>query len=82
MSGGVPAPPGASPERAHFFVATFRPFVACRDRWRGIAALKGLPRFRRAYHAAPDAFVGGIRDVLFPAGTFALVRLGVAVAPS
>ena len=59
-----------------------RPFVACRNVWRRIAAVKGLQRFRHAYQAARERFVCGIRDVLFPAGTFALRRLGVSVAPS
>jgi REP element-mobilizing transposase RayT len=54
-----------------------RPFIACRNLWRRICALDALERFRAAYREARLTFVGGLRDVVFPAGTFALRRLGV-----
>jgi REP element-mobilizing transposase RayT len=54
-----------------------RPFVACKNLWRRICALDALERFRAAYSEARRAFAAGRRDVVFPAGTFALRRLGV-----
>jgi hypothetical protein len=54
-----------------------RPFVACRNLWRRVCALDAVERFRAAYGDARLAFVSGLRDVIFPAGTFALRRLGV-----
>jgi REP element-mobilizing transposase RayT len=54
-----------------------RPFVACRNLWHRVCALDALQRFRVAYRAARLAFVRGFRDVVFPAGTFALRRLGI-----
>jgi REP-associated tyrosine transposase len=59
-----------------------RPFVACRNMWHRIAALEALQRFRFAYHEARSLFVAGVRDVLFPDGTFALRRLGALCAPA
>jgi REP element-mobilizing transposase RayT len=57
-----------------------RPFIACRNLWRRVCALDALERFRAAYREARRAFVDGLRDVVFPAGTFALCRLGVECA--
>jgi REP element-mobilizing transposase RayT len=57
------------------------PRVAARDRWKRIEALARLVEFRRAYRAARDALRAGVRDVVFPCGTYALrVRYGVACA--
>lgn len=49
-----------------------RPLIACRDAASRIAALEALKRFRAAYREARARFVAGVRDVVFPAGTFAL----------
>jgi putative transposase len=59
---------------------TIRPLVASKDMWRRILALDEIVRFRRAYVEARARFVEGMRDVLFPTGTFALLRLGVLTA--
>jgi putative transposase len=57
-----------------------RPFIACRDRARRVAALHELREFRAAYRAARDAFVAGAADVLFPAGTYLFRLLGARCA--
>ena len=57
-----------------------RPFIACKNRRRRVGALDALRRFRAAYREARCRLVDGLRDVLFPAGTFGLRRLGVLVA--
>jgi putative transposase len=59
---------------------TRRPLVASKDMWRRILALDEIVRFRRAYVEARARFAEGVRDVLFPTGTFALLRLGVLTA--
>jgi putative transposase len=53
-----------------------RPFVACRDSWARVFELQALTRFRVEYAKARARFVAGEREVAFPAGTFALQRLG------
>jgi hypothetical protein len=51
---------------------TLNPRVAARD-WRArIDALRGLAAFRRAYRQALNAWRSGLREVTFPAGTYAL----------
>ncbi len=59
-----------------------RPFVACKNKWRRVLALEALQRFHVAYRDARQLFIDGLRDVPFPAGTFALRRLGVICAGS
>ena len=54
-----------------------RPLIACREPASRLAALEALVRFRAAYREARKRFIAGARDVAFPAGTFALRRLGV-----
>ena len=61
---------------------TLRPLVACKDMWKRVVALDEIERFRSAYVKARRSFVAGVRNVLFPAGTFALQRLGALTAPS
>jgi REP element-mobilizing transposase RayT len=46
------------------------PRVACRDKWGRIEALLRLADFVRAYREALEAWRSGVRDVLFPAGTW------------
>jgi REP element-mobilizing transposase RayT len=46
------------------------PRVACRDKWRRIQALGRLVGFLEAYRRALQAWRGGAREVLFPAGTY------------
>jgi REP element-mobilizing transposase RayT len=50
------------------------PRVACRNKWRRIEALLRLREFRHAYREALEAWRAGVRDVLFPAGTW-LMRI-------
>jgi putative transposase len=55
------------------------PRVAARSRWRRIEALLRNKAFRDAYIVARSRFVDGIRDVVFPAGTYWLRRFARAV---
>jgi hypothetical protein len=60
------------------------PRVAARNKWRRIEALMRNREFRAAYAAARVALVAGIRDVIFPAGTYWLrsfVRVGCPPEP-
>ena len=50
------------------------PRVAAKSRWSRIEALQRLEAFVRAHRAAWQAWKGGVRDVLFPAGTYWLVH--------
>lgn len=61
------------------------PRVAARDEAIRIARLEALALFLAEYREARDALVAGVRDVVFPAGTYLLrVQLGVrcAAAPA
>jgi REP element-mobilizing transposase RayT len=49
---------------------TLNPRVACRNKWGRIEALLRLAEFVRAHREALDAWRAGVRDVLFPAGTW------------
>jgi REP element-mobilizing transposase RayT len=49
-----------------------RPRVASRDKWKRIEALARLAQFARDYRAALAAWRRGVRDVLFPPGTYQL----------
>jgi hypothetical protein len=58
------------------------PRVAARSKWSRIEALMRNRAFRDAYAAAREAFVAGVRDVVFPAGTYWLRRfVQAACAP-
>ena len=50
------------------------PRVAARSKWSRVEALLRNRAFRDAYAAARASFVAGIRDVIFPAGTYWLSR--------
>ena len=50
------------------------PRVAARSKWSRIEALMRNRAFRDAYLAARESFAQGIRDVIFPAGTYWLRR--------
>jgi REP element-mobilizing transposase RayT len=57
------------------------PRVAARDKWKRIEALGRLVAFVDAYRVAWAAMRSGVRDVLFPAGTYRLrVSQGVRCA--
>jgi len=50
------------------------PTVACRDKWRRIEALNRVREFLQAYRLAWQDFKQGIKDAVFPAGTYWMVR--------
>ncbi len=57
------------------------PRVASRDKWKRIEALARLKEFLSSYRLALQAMRDGIREVLFPSGTYWLrVTLGVRCA--
>ena len=61
------------------------PGVAARSKWSRIEALLRNREFRDAYAVARAAFIAGVRDVLFPPGTYWLRRFASAIcapAPS
>jgi len=57
--------------------------VACRNKWKRIESLQRLKDFELACREALDAWRTGVRDVLFPPGTY-LLRLthGARCAPA
>jgi REP element-mobilizing transposase RayT len=55
------------------------PRVAARSKWSRIEALLRNRAFRDAYTAARASFAAGIRDVIFPAGTYWLRRFTRAI---
>ena len=58
------------------------PRVACRDKWRRIEALGRLKKFLDAYRESWLAFKRGVKDVVFPAGTYWMCRhAGLPAAP-
>lgn len=58
------------------------PRVAAANKWRRIEALRRLRGFLAEYRAAWEQWRQGLRDVLFPPGTYALVRhAGASRAP-
>jgi putative transposase len=57
-------PASAEPRRG------LSPRVACRNKWRRIEVLLRLRDFGRAYREALEAWRGGVRDVVFPPGTW------------
>ena len=46
------------------------PRVACRNKWKRVEALQRLEEFARAYKEALAAWRNGVRDALFPRGTW------------
>ena len=65
-------PGGREPRRG------LNPRVAARSKWSRIEALLRNRRFRDAYIAARSHFIDGVRDVIFPAGTYWLRRFARA----
>jgi REP element-mobilizing transposase RayT len=53
---------------------TLSPRVACRDKWKRIEVLQRLKEFGRAYREALQAWRAGVRDTIFPSGTW-LIRV-------
>jgi REP element-mobilizing transposase RayT len=57
------------------------PRVAAKDKWKRIEALTRWEGFVRAHRDAWDAFQSGVRDVLFPPGTYLMrIRFGARCA--
>jgi putative transposase len=76
----------AQTHAAHAAVAEprggLRPRIAGRDKWKRVEALARLVEFLRAYRRAWSDMRRGVRDVVFPHGTYWLrVMQGVACAP-
>ena len=62
---------------------TLSPTIACRNKWLRIETLQRCKQFVIAYRDALKRWARAARDVVFPAGTYALARrYGVLVAPS
>lgn len=61
--------PSTQTQRRHL-----SPGFAAANKWRGIEALLRNRAFRDAYIAARAALLAGVRDVVFPAGTYWLRR--------
>jgi putative transposase len=59
-----------------------KPRVAAANKWRRIEALRRLKEFVQAYRAAWEQWKRGVRDVLFPVGTYALALRAGAVRAS
>jgi REP element-mobilizing transposase RayT len=60
---------------------TLNPQVACRDKWKRVEAIQRLKEFREAYRNAWRAFARGVRNAVFPHGTYWMrVMLGVRCA--
>ncbi len=58
------------------------PRIKCRDKGLRIEAIRRLQRFYREHRAALEQFKAGVRDVLFPAGTYWMrVHAGVRCTP-
>jgi hypothetical protein len=55
------------------------PRVAARSKWSRIEALRRSRSFRDAYIAARARFMDGLREAIFPAGTYWLRRFAAAV---
>jgi putative transposase len=55
------------------------PRVAAKNKWSRIEALQRNKDFGNGYRRAFDAFRKGIKDVLFPAGTYWLRRFAAAI---
>ncbi len=76
---GGPMPPSASLRlhRPHGFESA----EASRDKWRRVQALSRLAKFLHAYREAFAAWRKGIRNALFPPGTYLLrINHGVPCA--
>lgn len=58
------------------------PKVACRDKWRRIERIEANKAWLAEYNDARRSWAAGLRDVVFPAGTYKLrVQHGVYCAP-
>ena len=53
---------------------SMNPRLACRDKWRRFEILSRLADFATKYQEMRKAFVAGVLDVVFPAGTYQIAR--------
>ena len=67
-------PEGMEPRR------NLNPRVAAKNKWQRIEALGRMKEFLRAYAEALASFLEGKREVVFPAGTYWMVRYAGALA--
>jgi hypothetical protein len=59
------------------------PRIACRDKWKRVEAISRLKTFLKDYREAWLAYAGGLRNVLFPHGTYWMrVAYGASCAPA
>lgn len=59
-----------------------KPRIKCRDRLQRMAAIRRLKEFCAAHREAFELFRAGVRDVVFPAGTYWMrIHAGVSCAP-
>ncbi len=65
-------PSGKEPRR------NLNPRIAAKNKWRRIEAIRQLKSFVEAHARALAAFLAGDREVLFPAGTYRMVRFAGA----
>jgi REP element-mobilizing transposase RayT len=82
---------GASKVKAQKFFArpapgeprrVLNPRLACRDKWKRVEAIQRLREFRQTYREAWLSFARGVRDAVFPHGTYWMrVRWRVCCAP-
>jgi hypothetical protein len=62
---------------------TLHPRIACLDRLKRLEAIAKLKAFLEAYREAWCEFANGVRDVIFPCGTYWMrVAFGVVCAPA
>jgi hypothetical protein len=70
------APRSSEPRR------TLSPRIAAKNTWARIEALRRVKAFIERYRVAYCQWKAGVRDVVFPAGTYGMrVQHGVACAP-
>ncbi len=59
---------------------TMNPRSAAKDKWRRIEAIKRLRKFKADYAYALSQYLAGVKKVVFPEGTYWMVRfLGATV---
>jgi len=59
------------------------PRIACKDKWKRIEAIQRLKQFLEDYRVAWKKFASGLRDTVFPHGTYGMyLRYGVRCAAS
>jgi putative transposase len=76
---GVLSQPWSDRSRSDEPLGELNPRLAVRSKWSRIEALARNRAFRDAYIAARASFITGIREVIFPAGTYWLRRFASAL---